>query len=263
MKPQALIKITASLGAILSLGATSGFAGVHDIVVPPPPPVKQDCDGCINPGLYVQGTLLYLKSYNSDIDEYDGEWNLGFRGKVGVENYSGLRFELSGFYHETEFTGATGVDGEHEFYYIDATIGDTIHCGELCLTISGGIRYGGNKFDEVWPGTNGPMLTSSEFEGFGPVFAIEATRAFGERFSFYASLRQSILFGEDDYDDGTGVYSTDTLVGITEIGAGVQLNFGLGRADAFLRAGVEGQYWWEDGADIGLFGGTVGAGANF
>jgi hypothetical protein len=258
MKSQALNTV-ASAGAILVLGATASLAGVHDIVAPPPP--AKECDGCNDPGFFVQGTLLYLKSYNSDIGDYSGEWDLGYRGKIGYENASGLRFELTGFYHQTDFTGEQGlVTGTHTFYSVDATLGDTIHCGELCLSIAAGLRFGGNEFDEDW----GRMATNSEFNGIGPVIAIEATRSLSERFALYATLRQALLFGEEDYFDGADTFTTDTLASVTEIGAGFQMNFGVGGVtDAYVRAGFEGQYWLDDGGNIGLFGGVLGLGANF
>ena len=59
-------------------------------------------------------------------------------------------------------------------------------------------------------------------------------------------------------------FKTDTLTSIIEIGAGLQANFGLGPiAEAFLRAGFEGQYWMEDETHRGLFGGVLTLGANF
>ena len=103
------------------------------------------------------------------------------------------------------------------------------------------------------------MRNLSEFDGIGPVFGIEATRTVAERFDIYGNIRQSLLFGEDNYNG----FTTDTLLAITEIGAGVQYNFALATVDAWLRAGFEGQYWWEDASDIGLFGGVFSAGGRF
>jgi hypothetical protein len=201
--------------------------------------------------------VLYLQSYNSDTSDFDGEWDAGFRGGVGWENSSGLFFEVTGFYHDTDWEGEDGaVTGEFEFYYVDFTVGDTIHCGELCLSVAGGLRWGGNDWDQDWNGSR----ERSEFEGIGPVIALEATRSLSEQFAIYVTLRQSLLFGEDTYNG----FDTDTLASITEIGAGLEYRFGMGMLQTgFVRAGFEGQYWLEDDSNIGLIGGVFSLGGRF
>lgn len=243
---------------LLLFGAITGAqAGIHNIVTPPPP---ADCTGCINEGVYLHGSLLYLQSYNTDVNEYDGEWDMGYRGKLGYENDTGLFAEITAFYHDTDFTGevippASRVTGNMEFFYLDATVGDTFHCGELCLRVSGGLRYGHQVFDEDWGG----MRNVTDFDGVGPVFGLDVTRDINDGFSIYANFRQSLLFGESDYNG----FKTDTLASVTELGAGVQWNFDLGKNDAFVRAGFEGQYWLVDDSHIGLLGGVLTLGATF
>lgn len=245
-------------GSAILLGAASmAFAGEKSPIMAPPPPPPADCDGCVNPGFYLSGSLLYLNAYNSDISEFEGEWDLGYRGSVGWESDTGLFVELTGFYHETDYEGENGVvTGDFEAHYIDLVIGDTIHCGEVCLSVAAGLRYAGFEFNEDWGG----MPQDSDFDGWGPVLAIEATRALSERFGLYATLRQALLFGESEFYDGTGTYDTDTLASVTEIGAGVHIDLWTA---AFLRLGFEGQYWLVDDAHVGLFGGVLELGANF
>lgn len=273
MKSHPIIKTAGALSYILVLGSSPALqAGIQHISASPKSakggiepmesiPAPRECDGCVEPGFYLTASLLYLHSYNSEENDYRGEWDAGARGSVGWASPSGLLFELTGFRHETDFTSDLGAAlGNLEFYYVDLTVGDSIQCGEFCLSYSGGIRYGGNEFSENRAG----VVDVSEFDGIGPVIAIGASVSLTEHIGLYATLRQSLLFGEDVFEDGLGGrFPTDTLTGITEIGVGAQCNFGLGGIDAFLRAGVEGQYWLEDGGNIGLFGGVLSVGSHF
>lgn len=266
---------TGTLCALLLGTAPTVFGGINHIqapkggmtpkevlppkaVTPPPPYVApKDCDGCVEPGFYLSASLLYLHAYNSDIDEFDGEWDAGFRGQLGWESANGLFVEFTGMYHETDYSGANGVvNGSFEFFYLDATVGDTIHCGELCLAVSGGLRYSHFEFNEDWGGMN----NDTEFDGVGPVFNIEATRAVHPNVNLYANIRQSLLFGESDYIG----FKTDTLASVTEIGGGLEWKFDLGSfSNTFVRAGIEGQYWHVDSASIGLLGGVLSVGSHF
>ena len=276
MNLQVLIKNTVANGALLLFSTTCGLAGVHDIVAPPP--ASGDCDGCTNPGPYVQGTLLHMKSYSSK-SSYEGDWDAGFRGAVGTESASGLRFQLSGFHWQGDYRAPNNFinDASKEFFYLDATIGDTIHCGELCVSVSAGLRWGGKNEQRsqgsptlfITPspkgiGGNNRQGSESEFSGIGPVISIEATRRMSDRLSLYASLRQSFLFGEEESVALGIAAEQDTFVSITEIGAGVQLAIPFLGLDSFVRAGIEGQWWAGDGdSDDGLIGGSLGAGASF
>lgn len=255
MKQHALLK-----KAVLALfaGSTGLFAGEPAPMLAPP----SDCSGCTNPGFYVEGSLLYMNSYRSDTN-YDGDWELGYRGSVGFETQSGLFAELTGFYYSGDYgNGTPGFSGEADFYTVDLMIGDTVHCGELCVAIAGGLRYGG--FEDARKFAGGPQ-DSFEFDGWGPVIEIAAERSLTEQFSLYAELRQSILFGESDTTGQRGPnQSSDTIAAITEIGAGLQFNFAMGPVqNAFVRAGFEGQYWHIDGGDSGLLGGVLSVGATF
>ena len=252
MKQHAFIK-HAVLASTVLLAAPAAFAGEPAPYVAP----ASDCSGCIDPGFYVEGSLLYMNSYNGDINNYDGDWDLGYRGTVGFENQSGLFAQITGFYYGGDYDVGNSVSGEVDVFSLDALIGDTVHCGELCLSIAGGLRYGVLDSDESNTGGN---TQSYEFDGWGPVIEIEAERSITERFGLYAELRQALLFGEQESSNGT----SDTLSSVTEIGVGVQVNFAAGPVqNAFIRAGIEGQYWIVDSSDVGLFGGVIKVGGRF
>lgn len=250
--------------AALVAGSTGLFAGEPAPYLAPPA-APSDCSGCTNPGFYVEGELLYLNSYRAG-GGYDGDWDLGYRASAGFENASGLFAEITGFYYQGDYSATGNIDGEVDFYYLDFTVGDTVHCGELCVAINGGLRYGGFE-DNYRQGVVGAaqQRRSYEFDGWGPTIEIEATRAITEQFALYAELRQSILFGEGESKaTGQNTSSTsDTIGAVTEIGAGLQANFTLGAVDAYVRAGFEGQYWHIDDSDHGLWGGVLKVGGRF
>jgi hypothetical protein len=205
-----------------------------------------------------------MNSYRSGSSGYEGEWDLGFRAQVGFENQSGLFGKVTGFHYGGDYDlDSPGFSGEVDFYYVDALIGDTIHCGELCVAIAGGLRYGG--FEDVEKRSGQAIVRSYEFDGWGPVIEIAAERALSERLSLYAELSQRILFGEAEPGALQQASSTtDTLAAITEIEAGLQLSFGLGPVqNAFIRVGFEGHYWHINSANTGLWGGVLSIGGTF
>lgn len=256
---QAFMKSALLTSAALFAGSTGLLAG--DPYIAPPAPA--DCSGCTNPGFYLEGELLYLNSYRAG-GGYDADWDLGYRGSAGYENASELFAEITAFYYQGDYSAPSQINGEVDFYYVDLTVGDTVHCGELCLAINGGLRYGGFE-DNHTQGAAGTtrQRRSYEFDGWGPTIEIEATRALSERFGLYAELRQSILFGEGVDKSGGQSSTTDTTGAVTEIGAGVQANFNLGAIEAFVRAGFEGHYWHVDTSDHGLWGGVLKVGGRF
>ena len=57
---------------------------------------------------------------------------------------------------------------------------------------------------------------------------------------------------------------SDTIASITELEGGIQYNFDGGAlSDAYIRLGLEGQYWVQDSVDTGLFGGILEFGIGF
>ncbi|NNC88011.1 MAG: hypothetical protein HKN82_06065 [Akkermansiaceae bacterium] len=228
--------------------------------MPSAPAPTSDCDACDQPGWYAEAALLYMTSYSGNNlllgglgggNGYDGDWDLGARVAVGNELPDGLFYEVSGFWYEGDFSVDT-EPGELEVYYIDAIIGDNLHCGEACLDYGFGLRYA--DAEVTIDGDSGG------FDGIGPVLELSGKRPLTEQLGVYAEMRQAILFGDLDFD-GTSV---DTVASVTELGGGVEFFFNAGPVqNAWARLGVEGQYWAVDDLTIGLVGGVLKVGFNF
>ena len=75
---------------------------------PMQPAAPSSCDGCNEPGWYGTLDLVYLQSYASELDNFDGEWDPGFRASLGHELPDGLFYEVSGFWYEGDFSGDFG-----------------------------------------------------------------------------------------------------------------------------------------------------------
>ena len=73
MKQHVSTVALAGLALFLSASARSSAAEPAPFVAPPAAP--SDCSGCIDPGFYVEGELLYMNSYRAQGD-YDGDWDL-------------------------------------------------------------------------------------------------------------------------------------------------------------------------------------------
>jgi len=95
------------------------------------------------------------------------------------------------------------------------------------------------------------------------VVSAQLTRAVNERFSLFGGVRSSILAGSNP-TVGLGALD-DTLLSISEIQMGAQLNRALGRGGiGFIRGGIEGQ-WYSgfvdgDSEDLTLMGGFLSMG---
>jgi hypothetical protein len=250
-----------------------------------PAPVSS-CDACNDPGWYASLTALYLDSYRNSSSggyDYDGDWDFGARGGLGFERPDGLFFEVSGFWYEGDFDledSSDAYDGELEMWYVDFLVGDNLHCGESCLDFAFGIRYADVEATEELSGGFASYNYSEEFDGIGPVLQLRGSRPLTDRIGIYAQFTQAILFGDSDVKEegsfnstsppgegGNGFSSkssSDTIASITELEGGIQYNFSAGMlSDAYLRLGLEGQFWVLDSHDYGLFGGLLELGLNF
>lgn len=100
------------------------------------------------------------------------------------------------------------------------------------------------------------------FEGFGPTAGLLIIQpVFDSGFGLYGNLRGSILFGEQKQsileiknagaNVGRDTHTGDEVLAIGEIGFGVQYARVIRRnAVGFVRAGYEGQIWWDAGGPI-------------
>ncbi|NNC88003.1 MAG: hypothetical protein HKN82_06025 [Akkermansiaceae bacterium] len=261
------------LGTLATLPA--GEVGPMASYAPPAP----DCDACNQPGFYLNAAALYLNSA-SERSGYDGDWDLGGRLGVGFERPDGLFYEIEGFWWEGDADNMywPGVNYDVEHIAIDFLIGDNLHCGEACLDVAFGLRYGSYERGATSSGIDsiaglGALAVISEsytdfdFDGWGPTIQLDGIRRLGGPWSLYGELQQSILFGEaGGRSYGKGGAAGDTLAFISEIAAGVQYDLGAamgGLSGAHVRLGGEAQYWSIDGNDLGLYGASLGVGFSF
>ncbi len=245
-----MINAATLAGAMLFLNVGNSSAGEP---VPPPPAPAAEPSGCVNPGFSLDGSVLYL---NSQGESLEGDWDIGFRGQGRYQSDDGFIAAVSGFFYDgdiDEFMGDSDYSGDLEMWYLDFTLGDNLHNGDkFCLDVTAGLRYGSleaeiDDYEEY----------DTEFDGWGPVITLEGIRKLGGPWAIYFNLRQSILFGEVDYDDED--YSGDTVGFVSEVGGGLQ----YGLDNLRIRVGGEGQFWSVDEHDTGLYGFSAGASWSF
>ena len=214
-------------------------------------------------------------SYNQDDYDFAGRASVGYQfndclfAKVTYFGYSGDTYDKSGtFFHD---------QGDLEVSYLDAVVGQHFKPSEkLALSPYVGLRWA--TFNE---GTNNLSTgegvfrsnSSNDFSGLGIVVGMDGTRALGASFSLYGTAKQSVVFGTNDFSHNTSTngtsptVSTDRVLSITELGLGVQYDFGFSGLAANVRAGVEGQYWAglssDDSENTGLAGFVLGANFRF
>jgi hypothetical protein len=104
------------------------------------------------------------------------------------------------------------------------------------------------------------------FEGVGPTISLIGFQPFGDtRLGVYGTIRGSVLFGEvyqDIYEVKNGganigqdTFSGDEVMAIGEIGFGLQYSHPVSNtAAAFIRAGYEGQVWFDAGGPTSMYG---------
>jgi hypothetical protein len=269
MRSYSTLTLVGAAGALIGSTALLTAGEPAPYVAPEP---TSSCDACNDPGWYASATALYLKSYANGVSDleaggYDGDWDFGARGALGFERPDGLFFELSGFWYDGEgdFDDVDSVGADIEAWYIDFLVGDNLHCGEACLDYAFGIRYADSELEV----SDDFESVTEEFDGFGPVLQLRGSRPLSGNFGIYAQFTQAILFGESDFsvDFGEGERESgdsDTIASITELEGGLQYNFDGGAlSDAYIRLGLEGQYWVGDSVDTGLFGGILEFGIGF
>jgi len=293
---------TLSLAPLATAGIFLGYlADLQAGEVAPMPSYvpTSDCDACNDPGMYGGVSLLYLKPYGDDgAGSGDdgagsgGDWDFGARATLGFERPDGLFFELNGFWADGSYDVGNDSGSNYQYsqdqsaWYVEALVGDNLHCGEMCVDYGFGVRYGNieNEYGEVYSGNQDfvrHQKDSYSFEGIGPVVRIDVTRELNDRVSLYGGLSQAILFGDQDYDfrttnvavpgavtpppsnSGFGD-SREELAFISEIEFGLQFNLDVaGLQGTHIKLGVEGSYWTVDDWSRGFVGGVLGAGFNF
>ncbi|NLE37403.1 MAG: hypothetical protein GX621_05195 [Pirellulaceae bacterium] len=152
-----------------------------------------------------------------------------------------------------------------EMHVLDLDVTQDLRWGRTQLTIGGGLRYVELNFTSTASGSTGEQsdlaLFQNTFEGVGPTVFLEAQRRLGQSsLSLVGGARGSVLFGRSrnwEYWGSTaGEYYValergDQTTGVIEGMIGVQYDRALTRGvDAFLRAGWEGQLWFDVGSPV-------------
>ena len=262
----------------LLLASAPVFAGEVAPVMAPPP--------CSCPEGWTAGIeILGMQAY-PDAHEYDNDMDVGLRGSLGYQFGDCMFVRLSGFGFDTDLdfddeNAAPFEDGELDltFGYVDLVVGQTFgHCDTLTLSPYVGICWASYDEDEDFRQDFSPtsfLLEEYErdFDGFGIVVGIDATRTLGNNFSLYGKAKQSIVFGESEYSEeftdqigSFGDYDDDSdeAVFISELGAGIQYDFVVSNVAANVRLGFEGQWWANiDDHDTGLAGIVLGFNGRF
>ncbi len=246
---------------------------------PMAPAPQSDCEAGWTLGLEALALRPFQSEghYNQDSYDFAGRASVGYQfndclfTKVTYFGYSGDTFEDSGsFFQES---------AELEVSYLDWVVGQHFKPSEkLTLSPYAGLRWATFEEDRREDDDGDITTTNRDFSGLGIVVGIDATRALGGSFSLYGTAKQSLVFGSSDnteFNDKelSNSLNDDRVVSITELGLGVQYDFGFSGIAANIRAGVEGQYWAGlsddiddtdgDSENVGLAGFVIGANFRF
>jgi len=263
----------------LLLTAAPLFAGTHAPVLTPQANTEQGWTLGIEP--------MAMAPYSSrSWDKND--YNFGGRGSLGYQFSDGLFVTATYFGYGGDLTDHTvytpavlpvnafsdHYSGSMSATYIDLVLGQNFKPTDtLKLSPFVGLRWaaaqqGATDFRTIPnPAVVGTTTTTTpiravrdDFQGLGIVLGIDATRALGNDFSIYGTVKQSVLFGTSKSADTSFAAvdtSGDTMVSISELGLGVQYDYCFSGVAANIRLGVEGQWWAVSGTSAG-----VGLGSN-
>ncbi|MCX6865384.1 MAG: Lpg1974 family pore-forming outer membrane protein [Verrucomicrobia bacterium] len=218
------------------------FAGTPaPVTAPPQAPSEQ--------GWTLGLEIMALQPYQSEGAYDDTDFDVAWRGSLGYQFSDGLFLKGTYFGYKTE----TDSDEDLKMQYVDLVIGQNFKPMEkLSISPFIGVRWA--SFEEEYGGV--------DFDGWGIVLGVDATRALGNNISLYVTAKQSVVFGNDD-----GTSGDNATVAISEVGAGLQYDFCFGSVAGNVRGGVEGQYWSglsdDDSEDMSLFGFVLGVNFRF
>ncbi|MEI6676357.1 MAG: Lpg1974 family pore-forming outer membrane protein [Verrucomicrobiota bacterium] len=211
----------------LTLLLTAGplFAGT-------PTPAPQSNDQGFTLGLEV----LALRPYQSEGSYDKSNYDAAYRGSLGYQFSDGLFVKATYFGYNT----STAPGDDLTTQYVDLAVGQNFKpMDKLTISPFVGLRWAGYQEDSSY---------SADFDGYGIVLGVDATRALGNNISLYATAKQSILFGDTKLAHPQMGNHTTSL--ISEIGLGLQYDFCCSGCAGNARLGVEGQYW-SGSSDLG------------
>ena len=266
------------------------FAGVSSSTGSAP---QSDCE----PGWTLGLDALALRPFQSEGNYREGNYDFGYRGSLGYQFNDCLFTKMSYFGFDGDVLdeeipddGPGGrFNGTLDVSALDWVVGQHFRpTDKLTLSPFVGLRWAEFKedFSEFTVSTvDGLYDEEHDFSGYGLIVGTDGTRSLANNFSLYGVAKQSVVFGSsdfssrvtiDDVEDDAFSYSEDSVVSITELGFGLQYDFGFGNgATANIRAGVEGQYWaglsggfeseesFSDSENVGLAGFLLGANFRF
>ncbi|HYW78349.1 MAG TPA: hypothetical protein VE890_02195 [Thermoguttaceae bacterium] len=145
---------------------------------------------------------------------------------------------------------------------LDLEATQTMNFGWTEIMFGGGLRYAylEKKFDAVVPGVDF-LIGRQDFEGVGPTISMDVRLPikYCEGLGLYGGGRYSIMFGRswaygengsDPFD-----YTLDEVMSIGEIGIGLEYTRSMSFLGLFtVRAGYEGQVWYEAGSPSNVSG---------
>ncbi len=236
----------------LLLTAAPLFAGTHAPVVASQSNTEQGWTLGIEP--------MAMAPYTSS-NWANNDYSFAGRGSLGYQFADGLfiaatYFGYSGDLvdHSEDFGGYSHHEtGRMSATYIDLVIGQNFKPTEtLKLSPYVGLRWAADQagYTTFHTNTAPGSITIPEYaargnvQGLGIVLGMDATRALGNDFSIYGTVKESVIFGTSKTaDTGSLEYSGDTVASISELGLGVQYDFCFSGVASNIRLGVEGQWW--------------------
>lgn len=188
--------------------------------------------------------IVALKVFQSEGNYGNNDYQPGVRIWAGVQRSDGLGVRVRWFDY-TQNIGGEVVDIEN----LDLELTDAFSLGRWDGIVSGGLRYTEFQGDA---GINGDF--DVDVFATGLTMGLQLNRYVTDRASIFASVQQSILYGNDIVNP-----IDDMVFSITELQLGVQVNRNLcSGATAFLRTGVEADMYTGvsdfDSENVGLFG---------
>jgi hypothetical protein len=200
---------------------------------------------------------------------------LGYRNRCGT----GARVRYWNYDESSDVVDPDPTNNEFDALqeHIDVRVldfeGTQLVCwGPLQVDFSAGLRYAKLEFDSIRIGQR-PIAYNSDFEGWGPTFAMDARFPIGCRpLSVYGNMRASFLYGDRKTMQNIPAIvefffdEQNTMLNAFESQLGLQYQRCAGSGVLTARAALEGQYWHNPssrfvgtwGSDLGFLGVSFG-----